>query len=132
MLPEYVPVIVWPSSDMVAWPSMPMAQEDIVPLNPPVGTEMWKVTVAPLMVPCIDPLPTMFLPVSATFIVPVMPLPVCVTVQVIFSCPVLSAEVPAQVPLIVPLAGVGDGLAGPVEPPPHAATVRPARSARPL
>jgi hypothetical protein len=40
MLPEYVPVIVRPSSDIVAWPSIDMAQEDIMPLNPPFGTSM--------------------------------------------------------------------------------------------
>jgi hypothetical protein len=26
-----------------------------MPLNPPFGTAMWKVTVEPLMVPCIEP-----------------------------------------------------------------------------
>jgi len=55
MLPEDVPVIVRASSEMVAWPSMPITQEDIMPLNPPFGTAMWKVTVEPLMVPCIEP-----------------------------------------------------------------------------
>jgi hypothetical protein len=118
---------------MVACPSMPIEQEDIMPLKPPFGTDMWKLTVEPLMVPCIDPFPIMFLPVSRKLIVPVTLLPVCVTVQLISSCPVLSAEVPAHVPLMVaPVAGVGDGLVGPEELPPHAATARPARSATPL
>lgn len=134
MLPEYVPVIVWPSSDMVAWPSMPMEQEDIMPLNPPFGTAMWKVTVEPLMEPCIEPFPIMSLPVSLKLIVPVMLLPFCVTVQVIFSWPLVSADVPVHVPdrLVSVPVGVGVGAAGADVLPPHAATTRPARSATPL
>lgn len=104
-----------------------------MPLNPPFGTDMWKLTAEPLMVPCIAPFPIMLLLVSTKLIVPLMLLPFCVTVQVIFSWPVLSAEVPAQVPLkVVPVAGVGDGLTGPEELPPHAATNKPASSATPL
>jgi hypothetical protein len=133
MLPEYVPVIVRPSSDIVAWPSIAIEQEDIIPAKPPFGTVMWNVTLDPLTVPCIEPFPIMFRPVSAKLIMPVMLVPFCVTVQVILSWPALSAEVPDQVPVM--LLGVddetGDSDAGEDEEPPHATANRPASTAKP-
>jgi hypothetical protein len=104
-----------------------------MPAKPPLGTDMWKFTVEPLMVPCIDPLPIMSLPVSLKLIVPVMLVPFCVTAQLIFSCPVLSAEVPTQVPVnVLRLPDeAGDGDAGEDEEPPHAEAIRPARRAQP-
>jgi hypothetical protein len=85
MFPEYVPVIVRPSFEMVACPPIPKEQGDIMPLKAPFGTAIWNVTVEPLMVPCIEPFPIMFLSVSLMFIVPVMALPFWVSVQLIFA-----------------------------------------------
>jgi hypothetical protein len=69
------------------------------------------------------------LPVSLKLIVPVMLLPFWVTVQLIFPGPLVSADVPVQVPLMLP--GVvtepgGEGEVGDDELPPHAETTRPA------
>jgi hypothetical protein len=70
MVPEYVPVIVRPSADIVAWPSAAIEQDDIMAVKPFVGTLIWKVTVLPLTVPVILPLPIMPRPVSLKLIVP--------------------------------------------------------------
>lgn len=107
-----------------------MEQDDIIPLNPPFGTDMWKLTAEPLMVPCIEPFPIMLLPASTKLIVPLTLLPFCVTVQVIFSWPVLSADVPDQLPatLVRLPDGLGLGEIGDEELPPHAATRRPTKT----
>jgi len=125
MLPEYVPVIVWPSSDIWAWPSTDIEQDDIMPLKPLFGTATWNVTVEPLMVPCIGPLPIMLRPPSLMFIVPVMALPFWARVQVMFPGPLVSADVPVHVPdtLVSVPVGVGVGAAGEDVLPPHADTV---------
>jgi hypothetical protein len=126
MLPEYVPVIVRPSSDIWAWPSIDIEQDDIMPLKPPFGTAMWKVTVEPLMAPCIEPLPVMPRLLSLMFIAPVMALPFWESVQIMFPWPLVSAEVPVHVPAMfvsVP-AEVGVGAAGEDAFPLHADTVK--------
>src|SRR5512143_2627110 len=115
MLPEYVPVIVWPSADMVAWPSSPIEQDDIIPPKPPVGTLILKLTVLPLTVPVITPLPIMLRVVSLMPIVPVRLPPVWVTVQLSVSSPVVSCEPPVQVPVILVDDGV-DGADGVLDP----------------
>jgi hypothetical protein len=124
MLPEYVPVMVCPSVDMVAWPSTPMEHDDIMPPNPPVGTVMWNVMVDPLTVPCIEPVPIKLRPVSPMFIVPVMAVPFWVTVQASVSGPVVSADVPVQVPdTLVRVPGeAAEGVAGVYVLPPQAVT----------
>lgn len=81
MLPEYVPVIVWPSSDIWAWPSADMEQGIIIPLKPPFATLMRKVTVDPLIVPVIVPIPVIDLTGSERFIVALMALAFWVTVH---------------------------------------------------
>jgi len=58
-----------------------------------------------------------------------MVVPLWVTVQIMFSCPVLSAEVPDQVPVRL-VADVGDGLVGADELVPHAKTTMPAKTAK--
>ncbi len=80
------------------------------------------------MVPCIEPFPIMFLPVSLKDIVPVIVLPACVRFQASFSWPVLSDDVPAQLPpkLLTLVDGLGE--AGDDELPPHAAARRPTRT----
>jgi hypothetical protein len=111
---------------------MPIPQEDIMPLNPPVGTTMWKVTVEALMVPCIEPFPIMFRLISLIFIVPDMPLPLWVTLQVIFPWPLVSADVPVHVPDTLASVPVdtGVGVAGEELDPPHADTATRLTTAR--
>jgi hypothetical protein len=66
--------------------------------------------------------------VSLMFIVPVMALAFCVSVHVIFSEPLVSDEVPAQVPdSLIGVVGVGE--AGVDMLPPHAPTINRLRTA---
>lgn len=96
-----------------------------MPLKPPLGTVMRKLTVDPLTVPCIEPLPIMLRPASLMFIVPVMALPLWLRIQVMFSWPLVSAAEPVQVPdrLATVTVGAGVGAAGDDVLPPHADTV---------
>jgi len=116
--------MVCPSSDICPWPSTSMEQDDIVPLNPPLGTVMWNDTVEPLTVPCIDPFPVMLRLVSLMFIVPVMALPFWVRAHVMFSRPVVSADMPIHVPdrLVSVATAVGVGAVGMDADPAHALT----------
>jgi len=125
MLPEYVPVIACPSSEICACPSSDIEQDDIMPLKPPLATFMRKVTMDPLRVPCIEPLPIMLRPASLMVIVPVMALPLWPRVQVMCSWPLVSIAEPDHAPdtlASVPL-GVGVGAVGADVLPPHALRV---------
>ena len=115
--------MVCPSSDICPWPSSSMEQDDIIPLNPPLGTVMRNDMVEPLIVPCIDPFPIMLLLVSLMFIVPVMAFPFWVRAHVMFSRPLVSADVPIHVPDgFVFAAAVGVGAVGTDALPAHAVT----------
>jgi hypothetical protein len=92
---------------------------------------MWKVIVLPVNVPCIVPLPIMVRVGSANDIGPVTVVPFWVRTKRICSPPVLSVDVPNQLPVtlsgVVPLTG--EGAVGELADPPHAATVRPNKDA---
>src|ERR1035437_1959899 len=74
----------------------------------------------------------MLRPVSLMFIVPAMALAFWVRVQVILSRPLVSADVPVQVPdrLVSVPTGLGAGVAGEEVDPPHAATVSKVKTTR--
>lgn len=127
-VPEYVPVMVCPSSDIMPSPSITIEQAAIIPVKLPDGISMWKLNARPLTVPRMVPFPIMLRVSSLIFIVPVRPVPTWLTVHTSLAWPVLSIEVPVHVPVMLLELGVVtiDGEVGDDELPPQAEVSNPA------